>query len=293
MKKITSLLSLLFLSFALLAQTNFYKLSIGAGAGGTLAFADLQKKTLGFAAYGSLDLQITPYITLGGELQKGELAGGDITFDANNRQFINSYKAAIGNLRVQLGEFLTSYQLRNNFLYNIRGLYAGAGVGIISNKISNVRYYGNNFYPGDDYSKEGLILLNLGINFYIPNQWGLTRYAINLNLQNTMALGEGMDGYESVGTKSKDMYSFFSLGFKYNFGALCPSNSCSNGCDSTRPSRLCSFPYSSDYLVVGFGNKKFLTIGHQKTASVVIGLYIADDKESYLPEKLKKKRYLK
>ncbi|WP_316769835.1 hypothetical protein [Pedobacter frigiditerrae] len=220
MKKITSLFSLLFLSSALFAQTNFYKLSIGAGAGGTLAFADLQKKTLGFAAYGSLDLQITPYITLGGEFQKGELAGGDITFDPNNRQFINSYKAVIGNLRVHLGEFLSSYQLHNDFLYNIRGLYAGGGLGVISNKISNVRYYGSNFYPGEDYSKEGLILLNLGIDFYIPNQWGLTRYAINLNLQNALALGEGMDGYASVGTRSKDIYSFFSLGFKYKFGPM-------------------------------------------------------------------------
>lgn len=224
MKRKSFILILLvsFISHGLFAQTNFYKFSIGAGAGGTVAFADLQKKTLGFAAYGSLDFQITPYITIGGEFQKGELAGGDITFDPNNRQFINSYKAAIGNLRVQLGEILTSYQLRNNFLYNIRGLYVGGGLGIISNKISNVRYYGNNFYPGLDYSKEGLILLNVGINFYLPDQWGYTRYAINLNLQNSLALGEGMDGYDDGGinAQNKDMYSFFSLGFKYNFGPM-------------------------------------------------------------------------
>lgn len=204
----------------MIAQTNFYKLSIGGGAGGTLAFSDLQKKKLAFAAYGSVDYQLTPYVSLGLELQKGELAGGDITFDPNNRQFINSYITGSGNLKVQLGEFLNSYHLRNNFLYNIRGLYAGVGVGMIKNKISNVRYYGANFYPGSDYSKEGLVLLNTGINFYIPDQWGHTRYAINLNLQNTITIGEGLDGYEDIKNKNQDMYTYFSLGFRYYLGPV-------------------------------------------------------------------------
>ncbi|TKC12846.1 porin family protein [Pedobacter polaris] len=218
MKRITLILTILFTSLGLFAQTNFYKISIGGGAGTTLAFADLNKKTLAFAGYGTLDYFITHYVNIGFEFQKGELAGGDITFDPNNRQFINSYISGTGNIKVQLGEFLTQYHLNNVILNNLRGLYAGVGFGYIKNKISNVRYYGENYYPGADKSVEGIVPINLGINFYFPDKWDHTRYAINLNLQNTIAIGEGLDGYGSSGAKHNDMYSYFSVGVRYHFG---------------------------------------------------------------------------
>lgn len=218
MKKTIFILFAIFSNLSLFSQTNFYKLSIGGGAGSTLAFADLDKKTFAFAGYGTLDYHITPYVTIGLEVQKGELAGGDITFDKNNRQFINSYMAGTGNLKFALGEILTSYQLNNTLLYNLRGLYAGVGFGYIKNKISNVRYYGENYYDGADTSVEGLVPFNLGINFYLPDQWGHTRFAINLNLQHTIAIGEGLDGYGSSGAKHNDMYTYFSAGLKYHFG---------------------------------------------------------------------------
>ena len=218
MKKIILILFTLFINFTLLAQSNFYKFSIGGGAGATLAFADLDNKTLAFAGYGTIDYLITPYVSIGLEFQKGELAGGDITFDKNNRQFINSYIAGTGNIKFGLGEMLNSYQLNNQFLYQLRGLYAGIGFGYIKNKISNVRYYGDNFYPGADTSVEGLVPLNLGINFYFPDQWGHTRFAINLNLQHTIAVGEGLDGYGSSSAQHNDMYTYASAGVKYHFG---------------------------------------------------------------------------
>ncbi|RZL47917.1 MAG: hypothetical protein EOP00_10610 [Pedobacter sp.] len=215
-----TILTLLFLcsTLGIFAQTNYYKFSIGAGAGTTLAFADLDKKTFAFAGYGTIDYLITPYVSLGLEVQKGELAGGDITLDKNNRQFINSYIAGTGNIKFALGELLNSYQLNNTILYNLRGLYAGVGFGYIKNKISNVRYYGENFYPGADSSVEGLVPFNLGINFYIPNEWGHTRFAINLNLQHTIAVGEGLDGYGSASSKYNDMYTYASAGLRYHFG---------------------------------------------------------------------------
>ena len=134
-----------------------------------MAFADVQNKIFAFAGYGLVDYQLTPHKTIGLEIQKGEIAGGDITYHPNNNQFINSYLAGSANFKFQLGEVLTSYQLNNNFVYNIRGLYAGIGFGYINNKISNVRYYVDNFYPVADNSKEGIVHLNLCINFYLPD----------------------------------------------------------------------------------------------------------------------------
>lgn len=204
----------------LFAQTNFYKLSVGAGAGPAAAFADLDDHTFSFAAYVATEYYMTPYITIGIEVQKGELAGGNITTDRNHRQFVNSYLSGTGNIKFALGEILSSYQLNNQLLYNLRGLYAGVGFGYIKNKISNVRYYGNNFYPGADSSVEGLVPLNLGINFYLPDQWGHTRFTINLNLQHNIAIGEGLDGYGDAGAQHNDMYTYATAGVKYHFGSF-------------------------------------------------------------------------
>lgn len=218
MKRTALFFSFFLLSITAFAQTNYFKLSIGGGAGTTLAFADLSKKTPAFAGYGVIDYYPTAYVSFGLEFQKGELAGGDITTDPNHRQFINSYLSGSLNLKVQLGEFLTSYDRQNIFLNSIRGLYLGAGVGGIKNKLSNVRYYGDTTFPGEDKSTEMIVPVNLGINFYIPDQWGRDRLVINLNLQSTMAMGEGMDGYSS--SSKNDIYSFFSVGARYNFGIL-------------------------------------------------------------------------
>lgn len=217
MKKITLILFTL-VGITANAQTNFYKFTIGTGAGTAVAFADLKDNTFAFAGYGTIDYLITPYVSIGLEGQKGELAGGSITFDLNNRQFINSYIAGSANVKVALGEFLTSYHLRNDFLYHIRGLYTGVGFGYIKNKISNVRYYGDNFYPGADSSTESLVPFNFGINFYFPNHWGHNRLALNLNLQHTIVIGEGLDGYASPASQHNDMYTFASAGLKYHFG---------------------------------------------------------------------------
>ncbi len=221
MKKLTFILFLFSVSHLSFAQSNFYRYSIGAGAGATVAFADVPFKTLAFAGYGSLDYYFTPYVTLGLEVQKGELAGGDILRDKYHRQFINSYLSGAVSIKLQLGEFLSQYDKNNVFLNAIQGGYVGIGFGYIKNKISNVRYYGNTVYPGADSSTEGIIPIHLGINFYIPNQWGYTRYVINLNLQSTMAIGEGLDGYgHNPKGEKNDLYSVASIGFKYNFGPM-------------------------------------------------------------------------
>jgi hypothetical protein len=219
LKKLSLIFTFLVISLAATAQKNYHKLKIGAGAGAALAFADLNKKTISFVGYGTLDFQITPFVSIGGEFQKGELAGGDIIFDPYNRQFINSFIATTVNLKISLGEFMTDYQRRNDFLNFLSGVYFGAGVGVVRNKISNVRYYGDNYFNGEDESSDEVIPINIGVDFNILDRWGYNRYGVNVNLQNNFTLGEGLDGYDA-GAKRKDIYTYLSVGFRYHFGFM-------------------------------------------------------------------------
>lgn len=219
MKKLTLLFCLLALNYSSFAQKNFYKLSVGAGAGFAITFADLDKKPLSFAGYGTVDYHFTPYLSLGVELQKGELAGGDIIFDPNHQQFVNSYISGTVNFNLSIGEFIADRQ-RNIPIYNfLSGLYAGFGLGLIKNDLSNVRYYGDDYFPGESKSTEEIMPINLGYKINFPDKWGYDRYGLKINFQTTIDFGEGLDGYTTPVVKY-DYYSFFSVGLKYYLGFM-------------------------------------------------------------------------
>ncbi|ACU02326.1 outer membrane beta-barrel protein [Pedobacter heparinus] len=223
---LTLLLSaLLYVSAA--AQSNFYKLGIGGGLGVTQSFADLNKHDYGLAGYGSFDYYFTPFVSMGIEGQMGEINGGDINTDPNNRQFINSYKAFALNAKLYLGA-LIDYD-RSGFTNAIKGLYVGAGAGVIMNKMKFVvREKPNDpngyVFPGSDSSKDLLVPLNLGIAFNFMDRSGYTRYGLNLNYQANVTLGEGLDGYNDSPIKFKsgnpDVYTYVSIGLKYYFGPM-------------------------------------------------------------------------
>lgn len=212
------------LSIPVIAQSNFYTFSVGAGAGLTQSFADVRKHDIGPAGYITADYMFSPFLSLGLELQAGQINGGDKKTDPYHRQFINNYKSITGNGKVYLGAF-TDYQ-RKPFLNAIKGLYAGAGLGVILNQVDAVRTdpVTGARYPGPNESKDLCIPLNLGINFYFPDFEGNYRYILNFNYQGNITLGEGLDGYDDSAIRLKtgnpDVYTYFSVGFKYNFGSL-------------------------------------------------------------------------
>lgn len=229
MKTIFTVL-ILALSLGASAQSNFYKFSIGAGGGVTQSFADLKKHAFGTAGYGTLDYLFTPFISLGLEAQMGEINGGDQQTEPSGRQFINGYKSITANGKIALGQ-LVDYE-RSNFLNSIKGLYFGAGLGIIQNKMKGIIRYkadpksstGLYKFPGTDESKDISIPLNLGINFYFPNHYGYYRYGINVNYQANITLGEGLDGYDDstwlLKNGSPDIYTYFTIGFRYYLGPV-------------------------------------------------------------------------
>jgi hypothetical protein len=226
----TTLTTLLVLALLIQAraQSNFYKMSIGGGGGLTRSFTDLAKHDFGVAGYGVFDYYFTPFLSLGIEGQMGEINSGDYKTDAAGRQAINRYKAVSINGKIALGA-LIDYR-RNGFANAIKGLYLGAGAGIIQNKMAfvvrkKVDEDGNEyFFPGKDKSKDPIVPINLGINFNFHDGSGYYRYALNFNCQTTIAIGEGMDGYDDSPLKFKngspDIYSYYTVGLRYYFGSM-------------------------------------------------------------------------
>ncbi|MFC3561111.1 hypothetical protein [Pedobacter jamesrossensis] len=210
-------------------QSNYFKWSIGLNGGPNFSRTDVYKGDWGHTIAGSIDYNLTPFVTAGLEAQYGLVQGGDIVTDPHNRQFVNKYSGVNFNMKFMLGEFV-DYN-KTDFLHKIRGLYLGAGVGAIKNNITDIVRYkplwaaydrGYGPFPGEDKSTNFWVPLNLGINFYLNDGWGYMRYVINVNAQSNFTFGEGLDGYNDPETMFKnrdpDTYNVYSIGFKYYFG---------------------------------------------------------------------------
>lgn len=209
-------------------QTNYYKLAVGAGGGINNSYTDVNKGKLGYSTYTAFDFYVTPNIITGLETQFGTVKGG--VDDPYLRAFTNSYFVVTANARAQLGEFIDfDYLYRNNnFLNALKGVYLGAGFGVINNNLTSVvreKPDGSHYiFPGEDKSMNLILPINLGINVYFPNHWGNDRYVVNANFQTNYVFGEGLDGYNDppaiFKNLSPDMYINFTIGFKYLFGSV-------------------------------------------------------------------------
>ncbi len=224
-------LLLVFIGSFSFAQSNYFKMSYGFGGGVNKSYTDVYKGGFGYTAYGVFDYHITPFVTLGLEGQYGMVQGGDIETDPHNRQFVNKYKTLSVNVKLMLGE-VVDYD-KSEFLYNIRGLYLGLGVGVVNNNITDIVRYkpswaaydpGYGPFPGQDKSNNLLVPINFGFNYFINDGYGYMRYIININAQSNFTFGEGLDGYNDSSTKFKnyspDVYNSYTIGFKYMLGRI-------------------------------------------------------------------------
>ncbi|MFP5079173.1 hypothetical protein [Pedobacter sp. JCM 36344] len=225
MKKVSTLFIALLLCTNVMAQSNFYKLSIGGGIGYTHSFTDVQKHDFDLAGYGTLDYYFTPFVSFGGELQKGQIVGGSVQTDPYERQFVNSYTSATVNGKLALGAFI-NYN-RSSFSNFAKYLYVGAGAGVIHNKMRSVARFQESTgykFPGNDYSNNITFPFDLGLNIYFRSYSGIPRLAVNINLQTNVTVGEGLDGYDDSSVRFKnsnpDIYNYYSVGIKYHFGPV-------------------------------------------------------------------------
>ena len=227
MKRYYLTLALFFgLSAVALGQSNYYKVGIGGGLGGTYSFTDVYRGSFGYAGYGGVDYYFTPFITAGLEVQKGIVKSQDYTKDPHLRSFTNSYMAVGANFKFRAGEITDYYY--NDFLNYTKGFYLGTGLGYIQNNMTSiirVKPDGSNYiFPGEDKGSSIYLPINVGIDFYLPDGWGNARYILNLNFQSNFVFADNLDGYNDPKTRFKnqfpDMYNFFSVGFKFNLGPM-------------------------------------------------------------------------
>jgi len=221
LKKHYLALFLVALTVTAFGQSNFYRLSVGAGAGGAIPFSDIAKPSISLGYVANLDYHFTPFINAGLEVQKGILKAGP---DDHSRSFSNSYLAYNLNAKFRAGQFTDFYY--SDFLNYTKGFYLGTGFGMIQNKVENVKIQPitNYAFPMADDKPNFVVPINVGIDFYFPDGWGDIRYILNVNYQANWSFGEGLDGYDDTKTIRKnigsapDIYNFLSIGFKYTFG---------------------------------------------------------------------------
>lgn len=206
------------------SQYNYYRLSVGINAGVTQAYADLSKINFKPAFSGTFDYNLTPFASVGIDLQKGNLSGGDVKTDPHLRFFDNSYLSASLNGKVQLGQFVDFES--SNLLYTVRGFYVGTGVGVINNKMAKIvriKPDGSNYeFPGEESGMNLFVPINTGISFNVVDRFRYTKFVFFANSQFNVMFGEGIDGYNDPRSKGfknfRDFYQVTTVGVKYCFG---------------------------------------------------------------------------
>jgi hypothetical protein len=210
---------------------NFAKYGIGFSASLSRPYADTKKadQTQSYAI--TANYFYTPYVPIGLEFQLGTLSGGGRTanLDAYGRIYKNDYKAILLHMDVQLGE-LISYR-RSGILDILKNFYAGSGVGVISNSMTDIQRTNlilqngaigaTHGLEGEDNSLNLVIPIRFGYEFKIYNIYGQPNIRLDIGYQHNVTFSEGLDGYNDSQLKFKnnayDQYGQITIGLKLNF----------------------------------------------------------------------------
>jgi len=184
--------------------------------GSTLVFGDSESQQTAIAYNGVLDYYFTPYTNLGFEFQAGQLRGGAPSMPNDSYgPFTNNYGLISFNGKIQLGQFLNDSQLDNFALRKIRGLYVGSGLAAIKSTTS-FKNANSNFI-----AYEIALPLSAGININLQKKWQeYSAFTLNINYQTMVSFEDGLDGYIDTTANTNDVYTFFSIGMRFNFGTI-------------------------------------------------------------------------
>lgn len=239
---------LLFSSINTFAQANFSRIAFGVNSGITTAFTGLSyglspdiagfdpRKTITinkdkfFGA--TLDYYFTPFITAGLAYNSITLKDGT---DKYNRAFISNFSSIEIGGKVALGQFIDFSG--STFLYNIRNINAGLGLGFISGS-NNVADY----VPGlpesattpfprrmhaNDLGKSkfsGVVSFPISIGYFVNiyDVYEEPKFVIGVDYKLVFTTSDDIDGYNDdprfFHNKNKDAYNTFGISIKYLFG---------------------------------------------------------------------------
>ena len=230
MKKLLLLFILIFgCQFHSHSQSYKYTLSLGGGV--AQSYTDVQNSFNPQKVFHiNADYLLKEFISVGAEYQYGKLINGispsnkieGVNYGYLAGYFENDFKQLNINAKVGLGQF-ADYK-NNDFLRKIRGLYVGAGVGLITTNLKNnqrnYKYSGGTItylLPGSEVERMISVPLNVGIDLYFKGK-SLRPLALGINTQVNVVPNDRLDGYDNDYNKRKDLYGFTSLSLKYRFG---------------------------------------------------------------------------
>jgi hypothetical protein len=243
LRKITFAIIILttFFTLKVCAQANFSRVSVGISGGLTSNFTGLTyglspiipgydpQKTLlinkSRVVGGSLDYYFTPFINAGIEYNSVQLKDGT---DKHNRAFVSDFSSIELRGTVSAGQFIDfSY---SPFLYAIRNVNAGLGLGFISGK-NNVADFGSGTFPSrqhpndlgkSEFSGVVAIPITIGYNLNIYDVYQETKFIIGLNYKMNFTSSDDIDGFSDdpriFDNQNKDVYTSFTVSAKYLFG---------------------------------------------------------------------------
>lgn len=251
MKKLILIL-LLFISVNAFSQTNLFRIGLGINSGITTAYTGLtyglspdipglsgldptKSLTINKASTfgGSLDYYFSPFITAGLGYNKVQLKDGP---DKHNRAFVSDFSAIEIRGSVAVGQFIDySY---SPFLYAIRNVNAGVGIGFISGK-NNVEDYP----PGstaedptpfprrlhaDDLGKSKFssvisLPITMGYDINIYNAYQEVKFVVGLKYKMVFTTSDDLDGFaddpnRGFQNNAKDAYTTLGVSVRYLFG---------------------------------------------------------------------------
>lgn len=199
-------------------QDDSPKFALSVNGGLTFSYTDVkpQKSSVIFgigAAYFA-----TRYLHVNVDVQKGWLKGGDEILVSGLMGSDNSFFTVSATARFM--PFALSKNGANGIINFLGGIYAGAGIGIISNSVEANTIISPDFGSLGSYS---------GVSFMIPIEGGINipvahfaknkRILINLNYRANLCLSDKIDGYVPIveANKKNDAFNTLTAGIVFNF----------------------------------------------------------------------------
>ncbi|RYZ54588.1 MAG: hypothetical protein EOP49_04785 [Sphingobacteriales bacterium] len=196
-------------------ETPKFALSLNAGA--TFSYTDVKPSKTGITIGVAGAYYATPYLHINLDLQKGWIKGGEKIDVKNVMGSDNSYFA--GSVAARFLPFGLAKSNSNGMKF-LKGIYGGAGIGLISTSVKANQVIAGEFGALGDYSGMSLMIpIEGGINIPVAELANNKRIMINLNYRVNLCMSDKIDGYVPVveANKKNDAFNALTAGVVFNF----------------------------------------------------------------------------
>lgn len=200
------------------SETAHAQFTVGAQYGLTFSHTDATPDGTNshYGVYGEWQSDFR-FLKLGINWHTGTLSGGRKE-SPNDLYYNNKYTQ--GDLQIKLYP-LRTFSDSSRVLYYLSGIYAGAGIGVLSSNTTIHKIPGLPFRYQDNYTGflNGVIPISVGIDIPIRKAFQQKGLSINFKYQINYCMSDKIDGYvpDLASNKSRDVYNMATFGLSYSF----------------------------------------------------------------------------